>query len=132
MNKFSWLCIGIAVIFVTVTMFSTYYSELLPIPHLEHHANFRKCTPNSNSPILLNLKTRMQVYYDGGQWFHMTENFLVQHSLLAEQQRQLQGKSIWYNFDKRKCASISLLFLEFDKNFCYSFVAFAQVILLEI
>jgi hypothetical protein len=101
MNKFSWLCIGIVVIFVAVTMFSTYYSELLPIPHLEHHVHFRKCTPNSNSPILLNLKTHMQVYYDGGQWFHMTENFLVQHSLLAEQQRQLQGKSIWYNFDKR-------------------------------
>jgi hypothetical protein len=104
MNKFSWLCVGVAVILVMVFTCSSYLSKLVPIPFLQNHFQFQKCSPNSNSPILLNLKTKMHVSYDGGQWFHMAENFLVQHSLLAEQQRQLEGMSIWYNFDKRHFA----------------------------
>eukprot|EP01033_Poteriospumella_lacustris_P011167 gene11167-7943_t len=42
----------------------------------------------------------MKVHYDGGQWYHMAENFLVQHSLLKKHQALVDGKSVWYNFDK--------------------------------
>ena len=61
--------------------------------------NVSKCFPNDESPTLIALRTRLNVFYDGSQWFHMAENYLVQHSLLQANQRLVSQKSVVYSFD---------------------------------
>lgn len=101
MNKYTFYLLWTVLIFSGIFEYVWYLHEFLPLTTARKLLpGIRKCTPNSDSPVLLNLKTKMRVLYDGGQWYHMTENFLVQHSLLSQKQRLIHGKSIWYNFDK--------------------------------
>lgn len=82
---------------LTLSLSTSYWG---PFPFLLRGQPLKKCNPTADSPILLNLKTKMRVFYDGGQWYHMAENYLVQHSLLSNQNRLIDGKYVWYNFDK--------------------------------
>lgn len=59
-----------------------------------------KCVPHQDSPTLVSLHTKLRIYYDGGQWFHMAENFLVQHAILSQKDELLQAKHVYYNFDQ--------------------------------
>lgn len=59
-----------------------------------------KCDPRADSPVLISLKTKMPVFYDASQWFHMAENYLVQHSILGGENKLTDSRVVVYNFDK--------------------------------
>ncbi len=65
------------------------------------------CRNSHNIVALYNLKTKLGVSYDGGHWFHMAENFLTEHSLLRESNRQSNASTIMLNFDNGKHKHIS-------------------------
>lgn len=102
---FNFTKLGFHVVWFSALLVLTYITGSLwqPfIPYSLRGPELHKCIPSVDSPVLVNLKTKMKVHYDGGQWYHMAENFLVQHSLLAKHQALVDGKSVWYNFDKGK------------------------------
>lgn len=49
----------------------------------------------ASSPVLYHLKTKLGVNYEGSHWFHMAENFLTQHSLVA----QTNASRVFFSFD---------------------------------
>lgn len=90
------------IIVLTIIILSVLFgskSFFTPLNSSARKEEFVRCSPNEDSPVLVNLKTKMKVYYDGDQWFHMAETFSVQHSILKSQGRLIDGRRIWYNFD---------------------------------
>lgn len=82
------------------------------------------CNWQLGDPVLLNIKTTLGVNYDGGHWFHMSENLMTLHSILRNERtsnnahlhnhpiysdRYLElsmAKEVYYNFDKRTSKTI--------------------------
>jgi hypothetical protein len=60
-----------------------------------------QCVWKESDPVLYNMKTKMGVNYDAGHWFHMSENFMVQHSVLRKTGHLTNATHVIYNFDKR-------------------------------
>ena len=58
------------------------------------------CPWQENDPVLYNMKTKLGVSYEGGHWFHMAENFMVQHSILRREGKLTNASLVYYNFDK--------------------------------
>lgn len=61
---------------------------------------------SASLPVLVLLKTKLNVDYDAGQWFHMTENYLVHHSRLESGGRLINSSQIIYVFDEGKSPTI--------------------------
>jgi hypothetical protein len=59
-----------------------------------------KCELNPRSPDLYFLKTKLNVGFDAGQLFHMTENYLVYHSILENANRLSNSSTIYFIFDQ--------------------------------
>jgi hypothetical protein len=51
-----------------------------------HNSNHETCVWSEGDPQLFHLKTSSGVHYDGGHWFHVAENFMVQHTLMRQRQ----------------------------------------------
>jgi hypothetical protein len=60
------------------------------------------CSWREGDPVLYYLKTKLGVTYEADHWFHMAENFMVQHSILLKQNLLANSSVIFYDFDKRK------------------------------
>lgn len=58
------------------------------------------CVWDGNGPVIYNMKTKMGVNYDAGHWFHMSENFMTQHSILRAKGHLTNATNVYYNFDK--------------------------------
>jgi hypothetical protein len=58
------------------------------------------CNKANNSDIIIILKTKLNVIYDAGQWFHITENYLPHHSFLENNNMLVSAKRIFFIFDK--------------------------------
>lgn len=50
------------------------------------HSHHETCVWKEGDPQLFHLKTSSGVHYDGGHWFHVAENFMVQHTLMRQRQ----------------------------------------------
>ena len=50
------------------------------------------CKYHDDDPELFYLKTISGVHYDGGHWFHVAENFMVQHSLFRSRESEQEEK----------------------------------------
>lgn len=61
-----------------------------------------RCVWREGDPVIYHMKTKMGVNYDAGHWFHMAENFMVQHSVLRNAGELTNASKVFYNFDKRK------------------------------
>ena len=71
--------------------------------HTSHTATMQhRCVWHEGDPVLYHLKTKMGVNYDAGHWFHMAENFMVQHSILRDANELTNASNVIYSFDKGK------------------------------
>jgi hypothetical protein len=79
-----------------------------------------KCNWKLGDPVFLNIKTSLGVNYDGGHWFHMSENLMTLHSILRNERTPTNShiynselysdryvelshaREVYYNFDKCK------------------------------
>ena len=61
---------------------------------------FISCLWEEGDPVLLNLRTKSGVNYEGGHWFHVAENFMVQHSILRSTYRLANSSHVYFNIDK--------------------------------
>jgi hypothetical protein len=68
-----------------------------------HSSSDRHCNWKADDPVIYNLKTKMGVNYDAGHWFHMSENFMTQHSILRAKHSLTNATTVYYNFDKGMC-----------------------------
>lgn len=83
-----------------VAVFRSWSDSISPNVRLLEEMTPMKCNPSSHSPSFVTLHTKQRVTYDGGQWFHMAENFLVQHSLLKKNKALPLSQQVFYNFDQ--------------------------------
>lgn len=60
----------------------------------------RKCKWTESDPAIFSMRTKTNVFYDAGQWYHMTENFLIQHSILREKNALASASQVFFNFDE--------------------------------
>eukprot|EP01031_Cornospumella_fuschlensis_P034081 gene34081-41251_t len=67
--------------------------------------NLGRCQWKDSDPEIFQLKTKTNVFYDAGQWYHMSENFLPEHSRLRKYNRLSSANNIFYHFDADKFAS---------------------------
>jgi len=58
------------------------------------------CPWSEGDPVLFHLRTKLGVNYDAGHWFHMAENFMVQHSILRSTNGLTNASIVIYNFDE--------------------------------
>ena len=66
----------------------------------EYDAVQATCDWAEGDPVIYHLKTKLGVNYDAGHWFHMAENFMVQHSKLRASRGWTHSSVVIYNFDK--------------------------------
>ena len=64
----------------------------------------QKCTSDQKHDLaaLFQLRTKLGVNYDAGHWFHIAENFMVQHSTLREKNQLANSSTIYFSFDTGK------------------------------
>lgn len=108
----------ISLIFLAAILFFFFNFE----SEQESNLVLNRCIWKQNGPVLMNLKTHLNVYYDGGQWFHMSENFLVQHSMLKKNRALLNATDVYYNFDSSNICSFSF----YDNIFMIDFFLFSS------
>ena len=60
----------------------------------------------SQLPVIFKLRTKLGVNYDAGHWFHMSENFMTQHSILRASGQLTNASTVIYIFDKGKERSL--------------------------
>ena len=70
------------------------------------------CAWKEGDPELFHLKTSSGVHYDGGHWFHVAENFMVQHTLLRQRQKSngiglATSKEVYLSLDRPEFLSES-------------------------
>jgi hypothetical protein len=76
--RWSLLLLLVAVTFLVLSQYS--FSTNTGNSIATHHES-KSCKYRDDDPELFYLKTISGVHYDGGHWFHVAENFMVQHSL---------------------------------------------------
>lgn len=60
------------------------------------------CRWSPGGPVVVHLRTKMGVNYDGGHWFHMAENFMAPYSALRAEHRSINASTVYFVFDDRK------------------------------
>jgi hypothetical protein len=58
-----------------------------------------QCTWQEGDPTLYHLRTKLGVNYDAGHWFHMSENFLAEHSRLRAMRLAANSSTVFLAFD---------------------------------
>jgi hypothetical protein len=92
--------IGLFIVLIVYILYNAFYvAENLS--EVDSHSSVdRQCNWKTGDPVVYNLKTKMGVNYDAGHWFHMSENFMTQHSILREKHSLTNASIVYYNFDK--------------------------------
>lgn len=101
-----WLSatVGVVVVYLLFTLlessslFGFEHPEVLLDPSLATLQH--RCAWKEGDPVVYHLKTKMGVNYDAGHWFHMAENFMVQHSILRSANQLTNASEVFYSFDK--------------------------------
>ena len=83
----------------------------------ELHVPTESCTWQEGDSQLFYLKTTSGVNYDGGHWFHVAENFMVQHSILRKSGNLANSSTVFFVTD-RGMHSTSLTY-HISSNDCY-------------
>lgn len=83
---------------ISICLVNLYYS---PTP-LKLKDAFIRCNWRQTDAVLFSMNTKSGVNYEGGHWFHMAENFMVQHSILREVKRLSNSSIAYFNVDKYK------------------------------
>lgn len=100
--------ISIITIAIVVTLYTFWIvpneTDYLELQHsfVNHFQNHHECHWQEGSPVLYNIHTKLGVNYDAGHWFHMSENIMVQHSILRQSRHLTNSSVVYYNFDKGK------------------------------
>lgn len=98
------ICVVVAISFVTVYSSGLFYFNP-PTGTLNPQTDTqltRLCNWQEGDAVIYHLKTKLGVTYDAGHWFHMSENFMAQHSKLRERNLLSNTSNIIYSFDKGK------------------------------
>lgn len=89
---------GLYLFYMSYFAFFTASTESIVHPTTIQH----RCQWKEGDPVVYHLKTKMGVNYDAGHWFHMAENFMVQHSILRKAGELTNSSNIILNFDEGK------------------------------
>ena len=87
---------GLYMFYMSYFAFFTANTESIVHPTTVQH----RCLWKEGDPVVYHLKTKMGVNYDAGHWFHMAENFMVQHSILRKAGELTNSSNIILNFDE--------------------------------
>ena len=87
---------------VVIVLISVNFLLLSPEPLLTEQTLHKGCVWKQRDPVLFHLRTHSGVTYDGGHWFHMSENFMVQHSILRAKDNFATSSEVYFNFDRSK------------------------------
>eukprot|EP01032_Pedospumella_encystans_P009988 gene9988-11704_t len=87
---------GLYMFYMSYFAFFTVNTESIVHPTTVQH----RCLWKEGDPVVYHLKTKMGVNYDAGHWFHMAENFMVQHSILRKAGELTNSSNIILNFDE--------------------------------
>jgi hypothetical protein len=74
------------------------------------HNKIFPCNWQSGDPILYNLRASPHVNFEGNHWFHVAENFMVEHSILRADGNFQDASEVYFHMAK------SNLFVSF--KFC--------------
>lgn len=99
----SIITIAIVVILYTFWMVPA-ETDFLELQHsfVNHFVNHYECSWQEGMPVYYNIHTKLGVNYDAGHWFHMSENIMVQHSILRQNKHLTNSSVVYYNFDTGK------------------------------
>jgi hypothetical protein len=78
-------------------------SSVAPSDHHQEKKNQCKYNENNDPAAaaeLFYLQTISGVHYDGGHWFHVAENFMVQHSILRASQGEGKTPEVYFLTDR--------------------------------
>lgn len=96
-----WLAAANAGTASSFSIFDSIFGDEPTSAAISHGFGVNKdCNWLPGGPVIYNMKTKLGVNYDAGHWFHMAENFMVQHSTLRETNRLTNASVVIYNFDK--------------------------------
>lgn len=95
-----WLsALGGSLILIAILWYNIFYVSSESDYFITKSATERHCSWKPGDPVIYNLKTKMGVNYDAGHWFHMSENFMTQHSILRAKDMLSNATDVFYNFD---------------------------------
>jgi hypothetical protein len=92
-----WVAVIVVVAIVTVLVVIEYL-ELFVVR--DYFIPTEVCTWREGDPQLFYLKTTSGVNYDGGHWFHVAENFMVQHAILRSNGGAADASDVYFNTDR--------------------------------
>eukprot|EP01031_Cornospumella_fuschlensis_P040231 gene40231-49022_t len=98
-------CLVLSAVLCIYVFYSSYY---LPLDSGEllnggaGEAIAHRCSWTPDDPVLYTIKTHLEVNYDAGHWFHMSENLLTYHSILRTHHISadiLSARTVYFLFD---------------------------------
>jgi hypothetical protein len=114
------LLLALVWIISTIIFYGSDYIGLFGNLSIFSQNTIEKCNADLQSPDFYFLKTKLNIGYDAGQLFHMSENFLVHHAILENANRLSNSSAIYYMFDRG--SSFRILFYLFSLNFFFCFL----------
>ena len=77
------LVVCISTCFILFTMFDALYLDQILNGESDYTGlGAARCSWEVGDPVLLNLKTKLGVNYEGSHWFHMAENLMVMFDII--------------------------------------------------
>eukprot|EP01041_Mallomonas_annulata_P012370 gene12370-26022_t len=74
---------------------NVYYFNVATSTIINNETNLiENCKWKDGDPILFKIVTKSGVNYEGGHWFHIAENFMVQHSILRHQNKLANSSKV--------------------------------------
>lgn len=97
-----FICLGVIIVFITTENFWEGNALTSSTMAQSYHDS---CVWTEGDPQLFHLKTSSGVHYDGGHWFHVAENFMVQHTLMRQRQKKTgvglaSSKDVYLSIDR--------------------------------
>jgi hypothetical protein len=69
----------------------------------------KACKWEEGDPMVILLKTKMGVTYDGGHWFHMAENFMASFSELRANHHTVNSSVVYFVFDAEYVSQLNAM-----------------------
>ena len=98
---------GLWLLSVLIYFYTGLLDPFLPSPQIQ----LQTCRPEQDAPDLFVIKTALNIDYNAGQWFHMTENTIVHFSRLLRENKESNASSVLFLFDEGKIVHMFILFL---------------------
>lgn len=93
-------CIILSILIALAFLFNLMTNSSNTLLENTHHTP-APCTWSPGDPTLYYLRTKLGVNYDASHWFHMSENFMTQHSILSASRMTTNSSTVYFAFDNQ-------------------------------